>query len=110
MSDYIVVYLDDAREEYYDALIYYKERSLNAAVGFETALETVESMLAGFPEAGRALENFPTIRKFPLVNYPYTIYYRLDNDSLEIVAISLFNTHRDPQKLENLLNNRVQQK
>jgi plasmid stabilization system protein ParE len=109
MNNYVVIYLDDARTEYYDALIYYKERSINAAVGFETALATVEGLLSDFPEIGRVLEEFPTIRKIQIVNYPYTIYYRLDHDALEIVAISLFNTYRDPQRLTKILRSRLKQ-
>jgi hypothetical protein len=46
MPNYTLTYLDVAKEEYYDALLYYKEKSVNAAIRFETAMETLEEMLS----------------------------------------------------------------
>jgi plasmid stabilization system protein ParE len=102
-----MTYLDVARDEYFEALLYYKQHSLNAAVGFEVALETVENLLCEFPGVGHNLENFPEVKFFSLKNYPYTIYYRTDHDALEVVAISLFNNNRNPKRLEQLLKMRL---
>jgi hypothetical protein len=42
LPKYRISYLDAAKEEHFDALLYYKERSINAAVAFESAIETLE--------------------------------------------------------------------
>ncbi|MDR1797564.1 MAG: hypothetical protein LBR44_09035 [Clostridiales Family XIII bacterium] len=58
MQSYTLTYLDLAKEEYFDALMYYKEK-------------------------------------------------RVSDHDLEIVALCLFNTYRDPERLKALLEARL---
>jgi plasmid stabilization system protein ParE len=108
MPKYTLTYLDVAREEYYDALLYYKERSINAAVSFETAMETLEEMLSLWPHIGRKIDGYDDVYSLVIPKFPYILCFRVSDYDLEIVAICLFNTYRNPKRLEKILNDRTQ--
>ena len=107
MPEYTLSYLDAAKEEYYNALIYYKERSVNAAVAFESAIETIEGLIKLWPHIGRNLDAYPDVEYLPVPNYPYILCYRVSDYDLEIVAICLFNTYRDPKKFSAMMKRRT---
>jgi plasmid stabilization system protein ParE len=107
MRKYTLTYLDAAKEEYFNALLYYKERSINAAVGFEAAMETLEEMLMMWPHIGRQIEGYDDVYCLVVPKYPYILCFRVSDHDLEIVAICLFNTYRDPKRLRGLLDGRV---
>jgi len=107
MQSYTLTYLDLAKEEYFDALMYYKEKSVMAAVGFESAMETLEELLMMWPHIGRKVEGYDDVSCIPVPKYPYILCFRVSDHDLEIVALCLFNTYRDPERLKALLEARL---
>ncbi|MDR0518568.1 MAG: type II toxin-antitoxin system RelE/ParE family toxin [Clostridiales Family XIII bacterium] len=107
MPKYTLSYLDAAKEEYFDALLYYKEKSINAAVSFESAMETLEEMLAMWPHIGKQIEGYDDVFSLVVPKYPYLLCFRVSDYDLEIVAICLFNTYRDPKRLHKLIDSRI---
>jgi plasmid stabilization system protein ParE len=107
MHKYALTYLDAAKEEYFDALLYYKERSINAAVGFEAAMETLEEMLTMWPHIGNQIEGYDDVYSLVVPKFPYILCFRVSDNDLEIVALCLFNTYRNPKRLHKLLDSRV---
>jgi plasmid stabilization system protein ParE len=80
-----LAYHEDAREDYSEAFIYYKARSERAAWRFEDAVLDCERRISEDPE------HFPlrgAVRKCVLTDFPYVIYYRELDASIEVIAVA----------------------
>jgi toxin ParE1/3/4 len=57
------------------------------AAALERRMRDVISHIADHPQAAPAVAQRPGIRVFPLIRYPYKIFYRVLNDGVRILHI-----------------------
>src|ERR1043166_223110 len=57
------------------------------AVALETRIRAVISHIAEHPEAAPRVVERPGMRVFPLIRYPYKIFYRMLDDRVRILHI-----------------------
>ena len=65
---------------------WYSAHSPLAAKRFELAISAILEGIAAHPERGRELR--PRVRRVVMRLFPYTVIYRLERDSLEIMAFA----------------------
>ncbi len=81
-----VIFRDDARTEFDDALAYYNERNPTVADGFVSDYQKLETPLLQFPNSGvRVARNG---RRLIFSNYPYQLIYRVEGDEIVIYAVA----------------------
>lgn len=81
-----VVYAERARQDIAAIYDYIALSNAPAAQVVEDAIRGTCEALADFPFAAPATDE-PNVRRVPLVRYPYTIFYRVD-EGLERVEIA----------------------
>jgi toxin ParE1/3/4 len=84
--------VSDIRKMAEDSLSY----SEAAAEGLEKRLRQAIEHLAEHPQAAPKVENRPGVHVFPLIRYPYKIFYRVVRDKVLILHIR--HTSRRPWK------------
>lgn len=75
-----------AEADYEAALAWYLARSPRAAAGFDAAVERALEFIALFPDACPLCDD--RHRYCALRRYPYGLIYRLDGDSVRVVALA----------------------
>jgi toxin ParE1/3/4 len=75
-----------AKKEFLAALAYIREDNPPAASRFREQAEKVLSRLERFPESGRVIPEFPELPYREVVIPPYRFFYRLQGDSVWVVA------------------------
>jgi len=85
-----------AEQEYLTALRWYRERSLIAAINFESAFERAVERIRDTPE--RWPVYFHEFRKYTLRQFPFSIVYR--DFSSEIVVFAVAHCRRSAGILE----------
>jgi toxin ParE1/3/4 len=85
-------YLDDARAEMRDVILWYRDRSGTAARGFVDELATAEKLIQSDPEAWSLYRD--GTHRFLLRRYPYVIVYRVSERRIGIIAVA--HTSRKP--------------
>jgi toxin ParE1/3/4 len=68
-------------------LAYLKARSPKGAENVETRLKRVIQLIAEQPHASQGLASRRSVRRAPLVNYPYVIYYKVAETEVTILRI-----------------------
>ena len=81
-----VVYADRARQDIAAIYDYIALSNVRAAQTVEDAIRGTCDALADFPFAAPSTDE-PNVRRAPLVRYPYTIFYRVD-EQRELVQIA----------------------
>jgi len=56
-------------------------------------------ILEDCPEAGIPLEKVVGVRSVRVPKFPYRIYYRINHNELEIIALSVYHSKQDLDKL-----------
>lgn len=84
---------DEAENDLDDSLIYYLHKSHKVASSFYQqigkSIEVIESIPFVFPFA------YENIRKFNVQNFPFSIYYRIEDQLIRVIAI--FHNSRNDQ-------------
>jgi plasmid stabilization system protein ParE len=78
-----VVFAERARRDIEAIYDYIASSNPTAAQAVEGAIRITCEALAEFPYAAPATDE-PSVRRAPLVTYPYTIFYRVDNQQQRI--------------------------
>jgi plasmid stabilization system protein ParE len=81
-----VVYSERARQDIADIYDSIAPHNPDAAQRVEDKIRTTCEGLADFPYASAATDE-PNVRRVPLVRFPYTVFYRVD-DARGIVEIA----------------------
>jgi plasmid stabilization system protein ParE len=79
-------FLPSATEDYEDACTWYEARSMRAAERFEEAVERALDDIIQAPERWPFCDR--RHRQHLLTKYPYSIVYRLVDDSVVVVAVA----------------------
>jgi plasmid stabilization system protein ParE len=76
-----------ARDELIAAIRrYLTEAGVTHASAFESEVSRIVALLARLPEVGTP--GIRNTRSIPLRRYPYSLHYRLDADSIRILAVA----------------------
>lgn len=86
MANHKVVFHPAAQAELLEAAAWYHTRSVAAAHDFEAEIQNAVSEIAEAPN--RWPLGYEGTRKFTLPIFPFTIFYRIENESVEILAIA----------------------
>jgi plasmid stabilization system protein ParE len=70
-----------------EILAFLSEQSARGAANVEARFEKVFRMISEHPFGSQQVENRPGVRRAPLVDYPYVIYYRIREDRVEVLRI-----------------------
>jgi toxin ParE1/3/4 len=54
---------------------------------FERRIRAVEARIGAWPESAPEVADRPGIRVVPLIRYPYKVFYRIENDVVEIIYV-----------------------
>lgn len=85
-----------AREEYFDSLYYYSERSFHAGGEFLEEFEEGIQSVIKFPEAYKAVDKkYPRIRRYTLSQFPFFIIYADTPSVIYILAVAHHRRHPD---------------
>ena len=79
-------YLAPARAELRSAARYYRERSPRVAASFLVEVQSVIDQLLALPESAPLIRG--EIRGKSLQRFPYKLIYRLDGETLVILAVA----------------------
>ena len=82
----------EADQEYLSSLAWYKERSLDAALDFESEFQRAVSAVAESPE--RWPIYFSGCRRYVLHQFPFSIVYRNLDEAVFVLAVA--HGHRSP--------------
>lgn len=77
---------ESALAELGDIFAYIHERNRYAAAAVVGRIEALVALLEQFPEAGHRTDE-PNVRMFPVVRYPYLIFYAVDEPAGEVVIV-----------------------
>jgi len=80
-----------ALEDLESAYSFYLENSPAAGAVFGDTLLSVFDHLCANPEGGRKVAG-ASVRKWTMTNFPYLVFYRVQDDAIEV--LSIFNTNR----------------
>ena len=84
-----------ALSELDDILTYIAERSPVGATHVEARMRRAFDHIARHPEAAERVAQRPTVRRLPLVRYPYVVYYEIGASEVTILRI-LHGARRQP--------------
>lgn len=92
---YTVELSDEAKADYENAVAWYEEQKLGLGFDFSVRLAEVFESIEQFPERQRFLyEN----RRFAFVKqFPYKVYFIVDEANLRIIVFAILHEKRDPQ-------------
>ncbi len=79
-------YTETALRELDEILAYIADRNSTAAAAVRTRIERLTGQLSNFPYMAQETER-AGVRRLPLGNYPYVIFYIVDGDEAVILRI-----------------------
>ena len=68
-------------------LAYIAERSPLGAKNVEARFRHAFDLIARHPQSAERVEQRPSVRRLPLVRYPYAIYYEVGPDTVTVLRI-----------------------
>ena len=80
-------YSPRARRDLAEIADYLTARSPKGALSVERRIRKTIGLIAAFPEAGRRLDQRPTVRVMPIGRYPYLVFYTLNADEIVILHV-----------------------
>jgi toxin ParE1/3/4 len=76
-----------ARNHFLEAIAYIRRDKPSAAVSFRKRSERALRRLEKYPESGRVIPEFPELRHREVVVSPYRFFYRVEKNTIWIVAV-----------------------
>jgi plasmid stabilization system protein ParE len=82
-----VVWTEAARADLDDILSYTKEHFPAQLEALERRIKAVVERVVYMPESARSVVGRRNVRVVPLIRYPFKLYYRVEDDQLQILHI-----------------------
>lgn len=82
-----VVYTAEAAADLDDILVFISSNYPNIYAAFEKRLRLIERRIEAWPESAPRVEKRPEIRVVGLVPYPYRLFYRIAEDTIEVLYL-----------------------
>lgn len=92
---YKIIVSPRAQNEIENALNYYLSRSNSAAKNFISTLAETYKILSLNPHFVMLYKN---VRAINIKNYPFSIFFVIDEETLTVRILSCFHTSQDPSK------------
>lgn len=92
---YAYIFLSEAQHEYEVALFWYLEKSIKAGENFVTAIDNALKLICEHPRRWR--NEHADYFELNVKNYPFSVIYRIDNNSRVVLISSVYHHNRDPQ-------------
>ena len=89
-----VVWTEAALADLDDILSYTATNYPTLVDSLERRIRAVIERLGAWPKSTRTVEQRPDVRVVPLIRYPYRVFYRINDDRVEILHIH--HAARDP--------------
>ena len=93
---YSYILLETAQHEYETSLIWYAERSEQAAENYVFAIDNAIDLIVRFPTRWR--NKFKNFYELGVKKYPYSIIYTIDAEKEIVVIYAVFHHKRNPKK------------
>jgi len=91
-----------------EAADYIASRFGNATVlKFQGSLEAMTEFIGLFPYVTQIYGEDLGVRKFSMLKYPYTLYLRIDDEVMEVIAFTLLHQKRNPEKIHKFVVERL---
>lgn len=92
---YSIELSDEATTDYEDAVAWYEEQKVGLGFDLSVRLAEIFEAIEQFPERQRFLyEN----RRFAFIKqFPYIVYFTVDEPNLRIIVFAILHEKRDPQ-------------
>ncbi len=91
---YIVNITPSAEKDIEAAVEYYNSKAENLGYRFADLVGIYFDRIASFPAA--AAIRYKDVRCKPMVTFPYLIMYTIEEDSLGVTILRIFNTWQEP--------------
>ena len=88
-----LIYHPDAEAELIEAAQFYEKRVPTLGAQWLNAADGAVSLILSTPERWRIVEQ--DVRRYLMPRFPYTIYYRVVNDAVRILAFKHHKRHPD---------------
>ena len=82
-----VVYTEEALRNLDDISDYIRQNYPTISEAFRLRLQFVVARIAKWPESAQEVADQSGVRVVPLVRYPYKVFYRVANQTIEILYI-----------------------
>ncbi|WP_294279122.1 type II toxin-antitoxin system RelE/ParE family toxin [uncultured Chryseobacterium sp.] len=93
--DFDFRFLPTAEQDIEEATDYYANISFKVLKNFSKQIDISISNILGNPYFQK---RFRSVRALPVKNFPYIIFYEVDEDEKMIYILSVFFTHQNPEK------------
>jgi len=87
-----LVFLDEARAEFDDAVDWYEQQKAGLGEVFVAFVQEVFDRITVLPRIHPVVYN--DVRRAVVKKFPYVVHYQVESD--RIVIVSVFHCHRDP--------------
>ncbi len=81
------VYTDEALDNLDGILAHIASNYPTISAAFEKRLRTVIGRIGAWPKSAEEVAERPGVRVVPLIRYPYKVFYRITNGTVEILYI-----------------------
>jgi plasmid stabilization system protein ParE len=82
-----VVYTEEALQNLDEVLRYVSTHYPAVSAAFEERVRNVVARIAAWPESAQEVRERPGVRMALLIRYPYKIFYRIADETVEILHI-----------------------
>ena len=93
---YKSIFSERAAKEYFDAIAWYKKRSLQAAGNFVSFVRQTLDEIEGQPDHFRL--TYKNYHEAKIKKYPFSIVYFIDKKEQVVVITTIFHHKRNPRK------------
>ena len=78
-----------------------------SAEKFEISLRQTLDSLASFPRINTKWGESDTVRRVDMTTHKVALVYRIEDDTLKVIAVAAFHTLSDPSKYQKLVDSRI---
>jgi plasmid stabilization system protein ParE len=86
----------------------YEETSAYSAEKFESAIDTVISLLEEYPGLAHEYEPYPEIKYRSIPKYPFALYFRIIDNQMQIIAFGLISHNAGDNYINKVIIERLQ--
>ncbi len=96
---YSLILLEEAKQEWFDAVLYYEAKVEGLGERFSAALENHLDLISEAPKHYRKIKK--EYRQILIKGFPFLIIYRIEEKNKEVVITSVFHSKRHPSNKTN---------
>ena len=104
-----ILRIPDVEKDIKKALNYYIDKTgyVDISNRLSSIIKEMFGQLERSPGLAKPYDPIPDVVQFPLRTFPYTMYFRKNNNELQLIALAFRHQKRDPEILNNLIRKRI---